>query len=167
LSAGLAWHPIIGYVRLSRFMLPWGRLYFVLDQNLRNNPLRRGEYGLLRILSGQYNSQEQSSSELPMAEERLLRLKLVVACLAGAVLSFIWRTVLPRTGSGPFRSQPSYANQPPGMSVHDLLFHWIGRFPVNVALIAVFILLAIYERRRSEAWIFAFLAGMAIPYFFF
>ncbi|MFI5072811.1 MAG: hypothetical protein ACHP8A_18185 [Terriglobales bacterium] len=96
-----------------------------------------------------------------------MRLKLVVVGLAGAVLSFTWRTVLPPTGSGPFQSQLSYANQPPGMYVHDVLFNWMGRFPVNVVLVAVFILLAVYKRRRPKAWIYALLAGMALPYFFF
>src|SRR5690349_21635782 len=30
-SSGAAWPGVIGYVRLHHYVIPWGRLYFVLD----------------------------------------------------------------------------------------------------------------------------------------
>jgi hypothetical protein len=49
-AAGVVWHPFIGWLRLNRFIFPWGTLYFALDANLNANPFRRGDYPLLRHL---------------------------------------------------------------------------------------------------------------------
>ena len=38
----------IGSIRLKRFLLPWGRLYFVLDAN--EKPFGRGNHPLLRFI---------------------------------------------------------------------------------------------------------------------
>jgi hypothetical protein len=38
----------IGYLRLKRFVFPWGKLYFVLDQN--EKLFGRGAYPLLRYI---------------------------------------------------------------------------------------------------------------------
>lgn len=49
-AAGVVWHPFIGHLCLNRFIFPWGRVYFALDENLDVNPFRRGDYLLLRYL---------------------------------------------------------------------------------------------------------------------
>jgi hypothetical protein len=50
-AAGILWHPFIGYVRLNRYVFPWGRIYFALDKNTESNPFRRGEFPLVRHLN--------------------------------------------------------------------------------------------------------------------
>jgi hypothetical protein len=39
--------PVLGSVRLNRFLFPWGRLYFVLDKNINFNLFGEGKYPLL------------------------------------------------------------------------------------------------------------------------
>jgi len=45
---GTSWHFGIAYLRLKRFVFPWGKLYFVLDQN--EKLFGRGAYPLLRYI---------------------------------------------------------------------------------------------------------------------
>jgi hypothetical protein len=49
-SSGATWPPFIGYIRLSRYLFPWRKLYFVLDRNRASNPFRR-DYALLNFLA--------------------------------------------------------------------------------------------------------------------
>ena len=39
--------PIIGSLRLNKFLFPWGRLYFALDRNMSPKPFGEGEYPAL------------------------------------------------------------------------------------------------------------------------
>jgi hypothetical protein len=50
IASGVVWPPFIAYVRLNRFVPPWGRLYFVPDTNEEPNPFRRGIHPILRHL---------------------------------------------------------------------------------------------------------------------
>ena len=48
-ESGTSWAVFsIGYLRLKRFVFPWGKLYFVLDQN--EKLVWRGAYPLLRYI---------------------------------------------------------------------------------------------------------------------
>ncbi len=49
-NARVEWSPIIGSLRLNSLLLPWGRLYFILDDNIDPNPLHEGTYALLRSI---------------------------------------------------------------------------------------------------------------------
>ena len=49
-SAKAEGQPFIGSIQLRKPILPWGRLYFVLDKNTESNPFRRGEFPVLRCL---------------------------------------------------------------------------------------------------------------------
>jgi hypothetical protein len=160
------WPPVIGSVRLKRFMFPWGRLYFVLDQNLKMNPLHRGDYALLSFLRGKTVRQEHCSSNLITAENQLYWLKPVITGLLGALISFILQISLPRPNPRSVLERPIAPSQPSWYSVPLNLMRLMNRPPVVVALFVIFIFLAVYKRRRPDAWIFAFLAGMAVPYFF-
>lgn len=60
--------PVLGSIRLRRFLFPWGRLYFALDANLGANPFREGKYALLdfirdrkELILERHGSAEQSS----------------------------------------------------------------------------------------------------------
>jgi hypothetical protein len=47
-GCGVTWGGGIGYLRLKRFLLPWGKLYFVLDAN--EKLFGRGTHPLLRFI---------------------------------------------------------------------------------------------------------------------
>src|SRR5690242_6124815 len=49
-DCGVFWGAGIGYVRLNRFVWPWGRLYFVLDAS--EKIFGRGDYPLLCFVRG-------------------------------------------------------------------------------------------------------------------
>jgi hypothetical protein len=46
-GCGISWGGV-GYLRLNRFLFPWGKLYFVLDQN--DKLFKRGTHPLLRYI---------------------------------------------------------------------------------------------------------------------
>jgi hypothetical protein len=47
-ECGVSWGAGIGYIRLKHFLLPWGKLYFVLDRN--DKLFGRGTHPLLRFI---------------------------------------------------------------------------------------------------------------------
>jgi len=49
-DSGQVWAGVIGYIRLKRFVRPWGKLYIVLDESSSSNPFRKGEHALLHYL---------------------------------------------------------------------------------------------------------------------
>jgi hypothetical protein len=51
----------IGYIRLSQFVLPWGRLYFVLDTN--GKLFGRGDYPLLRFIQEHMESESNRGTK--------------------------------------------------------------------------------------------------------
>src|SRR5688572_21479433 len=52
LATDLAAVPIVGRMSLRRPVLPWGRVYFVLDAPRRRGLFERGEYQLVTALQG-------------------------------------------------------------------------------------------------------------------
>ena len=66
-EAGVAWGPVLGSIRLNRYLFPWGRLYFALDANLKLNPFREGEYSLLNQIR---HAMEEPSFEQVLQKER-------------------------------------------------------------------------------------------------
>jgi len=65
LSARPVWPPLIGSIKLKKFVFPWGRLYFVLDKNRESNPFRRGLFPLLRYLNEEEPYTNSQSSAVP------------------------------------------------------------------------------------------------------
>lgn len=47
-DCGVSWGIGIGYIRLKHFLFPWGKLYFILDQN--EKLFGRGAHPLLRYI---------------------------------------------------------------------------------------------------------------------
>jgi hypothetical protein len=155
-SARVVWGPFIGSMRLKRFVFPWGRLYFVLDANLDPNPFHRGEFPLLRYL------RKEPILEPPVAVESTTRAKLrqVIAAVGGALFSSLWQLFYSWRFSEFEPSQPVAAHP---NTVVDILFQILGRFEVTFIFCVFFAVLAIYQYRRRDAWIYAFLAGTALP----
>jgi hypothetical protein len=147
--------PLVASMRLKRFVFPWGRLYFVLDKNAHPNPFHRGEFPLLRYL------RKEAISEVPAAAESPNRAKLrqVIAAVGGALFSSLWQLFYSWRFS---QFEPSPGNAHPN-TVVDILFQILGKFEVTFILCVFLAVLAIYQYRRPNAWIYAFLAGTALP----
>ena len=76
-ECGILWPGLIGYIRLSYSVLPWGKLYFVLDENSDPNPLRKGHHQLLQYLEGESAlHQNDVSNKTEKGASPLLRLLL-------------------------------------------------------------------------------------------
>jgi hypothetical protein len=160
-SARVEWPPVIGSIRLNRLKFPWGRLYFVLDASSDPNPFHKGEYALLRYINKEPISQEQDWSP---AKDHRVKFKLLIAMAAGALFYGLSQIILPSSVSQPGLSQPEGSHRPVLIELLERGVRLLGNFEVILVLSAVFVFLAVYRRRRPDAWIFAFLAGLALPH---
>ncbi len=154
-SSGRALHPLVGYMRLKRFLLPWGRLYFVLDPSLDPNPFHRGDYTLLRHLKGQPAPPADRA-----ANDSSLGPRLLTAALLGSVLSFL---LLRLSGRQPLPVNPQSRWTALPVTLRDLL----GSPWVTMALCVVFFVLAAYRCHRPQALTYAFVAGGSLAWLLF
>ncbi len=160
-SGRVEWPPLIGSIRLKRLMFPWGRLYFVLDASSDPNPSHKGEYALLRYINKEPIPQQQERSP---ANDGVVKFKLFIAALAGALFYSLLRYILPGTSSQSRLSQPVGSHGPVLLEITERILSLTGNFEVTLVLSAVFVFLAVYRRRRSDARTFAFLAGVSLPH---
>lgn len=165
ISSGVVWPPALGYIRLNRFLSPWGRLYFVLDTDRSPSPFGRGDYGLLRYLANHSRRGNSDPTGPGRPSSRADWLKLWAAGTAGAALSFL-RISLSRTSD---RSASTFHTQHQTVisavrGLQQLLAH---SWQAQMALFAIFALLAVYARGRPKAWTLAFLAGVLSPFLLF
>jgi hypothetical protein len=166
-AAGVIWPPFIGYLRLNRFIFPWGRVYFVLDENLNANPFRRGDYPLLRYVRKEPVPSETESAKSSQVKDRSLKLKLLIAGVSGALSSCLLRITVPNLPSRSVLEDPFGPKQPAFIVVAERVIHLLNSFPVILALFMVSIFLVTFRRNRHRTWIFAFLAGLSFPYILF
>jgi hypothetical protein len=139
----------VGSMRLKRFLFPWGRLYFVLDANSEPNPFRKAEFPLLR-----YMRKEPIREAAPESVTRA-KLRQVIAAVAGALAGLLHITF----------SRPVPQERSPNAVIEIVfqIFQLLEKFGVVYIFFVVFTLLAIYQYRRRDAWIYAFLAGAEVP----
>jgi hypothetical protein len=158
-SARVECSSLVGSIRLKRFLFPWGRLYFVLDANLDPNPFHRGDYPLLRYLRGE-PVVEDPQAELP--KNRAKR-RQVFAAVVGA-LFYILSQLFVSWRLSKFEHAPPI--RPPGPAWFEILWQ-LSQVLTSVEVLyiaaAVFTFLAIYQYRRPDAWIYAFLVGVSLP----
>ena len=164
-SCGVIWPPFIGYIRLSHLVAPWGRVYFVLDRNLRLNPLRRAEFAMLRYIRGEPARPPDRVQESGAAGDRETHLKLVAAGAAGALVTLLqFAAADAGLGAIPGRSvleKPWQTTTFPWSILERL--HLLGSPLMAAALCVIFVALAVHRRRRPKAWLCAFVAGLALP----
>ncbi len=87
-SSGVIWPPFIGFLRLQRPRLPWGRLFFVLDPESARRSARREGLGIVAYLSR--NRDAEAHAMTNPDEVRGVRYgKLVGAGVCGAIASFV------------------------------------------------------------------------------
>jgi hypothetical protein len=49
-SVRTVWEPFLGSIRSTKFVAPWGRIYFILDDNFAANPFGKGDYPLVACI---------------------------------------------------------------------------------------------------------------------
>jgi hypothetical protein len=168
-GAGVVWHPFIGYIRFDRYVFPWGRLYFALDASpsFEINPFRRSDYALLRCLRNEPIQQEHGPAKASVVKDRSPIMKLLAAGVVGALIPiffhFAFRNPIPRSQF----EHPFGPKSPKLMVPLEIYLHVINSLPFILVFSVSFILLAAFRRNRPNAWIFAFLAGVSMPYILF
>jgi hypothetical protein len=159
-SARVEWPPVIGSVRLRRFLLPWGRLYFILDKSTESGPFRRGEFPLIRYLNREELQKEGQSSVLgSTSDSPNVRLSLVAGM--GILTSLMILYLTP--GDLLHGSLPKSTSDMPTLS--KALFHfvaWLHLSVIQIAGLVLMVFLAVRRRDRAEAWLYAFLSGFAL-----
>jgi hypothetical protein len=161
-SGRVEWPPVIGSVRLNKFMFPWGKLYFVLDASSDPNPFHRSEYPLLHRINKEALS--AGKERRPGNRSPGGKFNLFVAMVAGALFYGLLRFVIPSTVTESELSRPQALHGAVLVEVLEQLVHLWGSIEITLVLSAVFVFLAIYRRRRPDAWLFAFVAGVSLPH---
>jgi hypothetical protein len=154
-GSGVAWPGVIGYIRLHRYVVPWGKLYFVLDERRPGGT----NSTLLAYLSSKKHSEDHGP---PLsAEARLSILRLYLAGAIGIFTSLMVSYLTPQN-----LLQGGFPKSTTGMPVLlKIVFQFAGWFNTSAVQIfgaAVMALLALSRRNRPEAWLYAFLSGFAL-----
>ena len=152
-SVGLTWPYFIGFVRLNRFLFPWGRLYFVLDKTLERNSSRIAPF----ILTQEHNHEPPSQGAATPRPRNEDKLRLIAAGLAGAVVQYLILFHFPHPS-------PRSALDPNGdtrvlIGIALRLVAIFGRIPIAIVPFAFFGFLLVRNYRKSDAWIYAFMTG--------
>lgn len=153
-GSGVAWPGMVGYVRLHRYVVPWKKLYFVLDQRPWGANSR-----LLDYLGNKKRSQDDRQAFPPPAWSSHLGLYLaagigILACLTAFYLTPA--SYLQDRFSKPTTDMPTLLKT---------LFQLAGWFHTLVAEItgaAAMALLVLSRRGKPEAWLYAFLSGFGV-----
>lgn len=159
-GARIEWPPVIGSVRLRRFLFPWGRLYFVLEKNTESNPFKPGEFPLVRYLNREELRKERQSS-VPSSTSAPSNLRLLLVAVIGVLISLVILYVTPGD-----LLQGSLLKLPSDMpTLSKALFHFVAllhMLVVQTAGLVLMVFLAVGRRDRAEAWLYAFLSGFAL-----
>ncbi len=154
----------IGYVRLTRPVFPWNKLYFVLDARPRVSPFTLGDSLLLEYLKYPGHPYKQEPSAIPPPPRSLSNRALLLVGLAAAPFGFLIRFLLPPLPPYPFNAVPLNPSLPVLVfeNFERLYFRLTSSFPAALALCALFIALTVYRRRGPDAWTYALISGFAI-----
>jgi hypothetical protein len=143
-STGKMWPLLIGYIELNRFVPPWGKLYFVLDEPVRPKLFGRQESAIVNFLNSEPTGASAQASEAT-ADTRLF-LAHGVAFTAGVLVSVV---------------NFQWAKQ---FSIFDRHTFWsfTNRTDVAAGACLAFVILLVFQYRQPRAWTLTFLAGMAL-----
>ena len=162
----IEWPPIIGSLRLKRFLFPWGRLYFVLDSNIDSNPFKEGTYPLLQSILKEipthHDAARTVSDRRPGKRANLF--SVVGSGVAGALL-YAWTRVLsPNLGAGEEETRVTHLHEPAWIKSQWEVIQLLKSPGLVLPLFVIFCFLTVRRYRQPDAWIFAFLAGVSLPY---
>lgn len=154
----------IGCLRLSYPVLPWKRLYFVLDARPQLSPFTLGDSLLLEYLKHPGHHIKEDPSPTAPTPRSLSNRALLLVSLAATTFSFLIRFLFPPLPPYAVRVLSPNASLPALIfaNFERLYFRFITSFPAALALCALFIALTAYMRRRPDAWIYALISGFAI-----
>lgn len=161
LEARVECPPLIGSLRLKRFVFPWGRLYFALDSNTESNPFRRGPFPLVGYLNRE-DSHREGGKSVP-SSIRFTNFSLLLAASVGILTCLVMFYVIPRDFFGGFLPSAT-VNMPillRGLFQFTKLF---GSSVVQLVGIAIMVILAVSKRNKPESWFYAFLSGFAAAF---
>lgn len=158
---GAAWPPFMGFLGLRSFVLPWGRLYFVLDGSLYDNPFRQPDSEIIRLVDARVSElgPARSSREPTEASTTATRMRsCLIACGVGALVSFMVLLLFPEQAG----FYPSESEWPRWLVIYYRTKEIIFRWPLNLVAFALLAFAAARSRQRS-GWVFAFMAGLLLP----
>ncbi len=163
LGCGIAWDPFIGFLKLDRFVFPWGRLYFVLDGSLYENAFRQqARFELERYITDrvrEIGSPQLVTTGQPQWGQRQL-LKCLAAGFVGMLVSLLLALLLPPELT---QFHPTEPDWPRWLVVYDQARRFVFGWPWNLAVFALLILVMAYRSSPRRAWVFAFMAGALLP----
>jgi hypothetical protein len=139
-------------LQLNRNVLPWGRIYFVLDLDT-GRAFKPRDSRLLSYIRG-YKSLETPNESLVSSHQgtrSLTGLKLLLASVGGLLVNGFFRILWKLT---PAPSAPTADNW---------ILKFYMNFEVQLLFFVVFVLAAAYRRHKQNGLVFAFLAGMGLP----
>lgn len=157
------WSPLIASIQTSKYLFPWGKLYFVLDDKSNLNPFGKGEFPLVKRLSNRPHPSAQAANA---AQDKLvpgvrLKLRFVLAAIAGFTLETASQMLTPRRGS---IYTPTSSQLPYWISSVLRATRTLESPEAVFGFAIVFICAALLTYRRRSSWIFAFLSGSSVAY---
>lgn len=156
-ASGRVWPPFIGYIRLSRTVAPWGRLYFVLDPKLRSNPFRRGEYAILNYLEQCRGAMPQREAPSRGQNRRPVNHRFWVSAAVGFAVSLMRIYLTVSYGESNTATNASASN------LGEAFLQFVNR-PAIALVYAIFAcMVALRNRDERGGWAFALLAGFLLP----
>lgn len=163
LSCGLVRHTFFGFVKLKRFRFPWGKLYFVLDGSLYEDPLARSKSELLRYAEGKANRSGESQSRVSGEPKRYHRIRRCLVAGAVGILASLMSTLLLPAEITQFH--PTAPDWPRWLVTYDHVKTIALGWPWNLLLFAVLVFAAVKSKRKTD-WILAFVGGLLAPTLF-
>jgi hypothetical protein len=152
------WPPFIGSIQLRKPVLPWGRLYFVLDRNTESNPFRRGEFPLISFI----NKDNRTSSDVsPSLLSGSSSARLVAATALGILSCVVLLYLIPGEylKSGQLVST---TQMPTVLKIQFQLVKWLRSLPVQLVGLAFTTYVALLRRKTVDAWLYGFMSGFAL-----
>jgi hypothetical protein len=156
------WAGVIGYIRISRYIPPWKRVYFVLDERPGLNPFARRDSPLLEYLKKLTHQEHPNPSGVAPDARPLSNPALLMVGFAATIFGSLMHVFLPPFPQSSVPELSPNSNLPTliVMNVQRVMFCLLQSFPLTLALCAIFLLLTIYRRRHPYAWTYALVAGL-------
>jgi len=159
-SSGVIWSPFIGFLRLQKPRLLWGRLFFVLDPESARRSARGEGRGIVAYLS---RNRDVEAGAITKVDEGVRYGKLLAAGVCGIIASFL-RVYLSQTVVSSTTEPINHGSGLVDWATRALAY--IGNPQLAIPLLVGLLLLTIFLRKRTSAWSFAFLAGVVSPFVF-
>lgn len=150
-----SWNPWFGYLKLTRFVPPWGKVYFVTLRSASGNP---------RDLVAYINSRRAGIKVSSPAEDFGVNDRMsknvsfcLLMCFVGVVWAFMWAYLFPDS-QRPLRLESFPGWLTAFITLYNRAFDW----PWAIGTIAILVGGILGLRFRHRAWILAFGVGVLL-----